>query len=101
MNPMDWRLQHIGNLACTWLKSPCIYGSDLAGEVAEIGSGEAASHFKDGDRILTLAVGIDLDYKSQAQSVFQKYTIVEAYTTFVLWLNIFYSPNAETVRFQC
>ncbi len=55
INPIDWILQSIGSIIYPWIKYPFILGSDLAGEVAEVGS--AVTRFQVGDRVLGHAVG--------------------------------------------
>ncbi|KAF7593746.1 hypothetical protein BBP40_010922 [Aspergillus hancockii] len=71
INPMDWLLQDMGNVAFSWLKYPFIFGAGLAGEVVEIGS--AVIKFNPGDRVLGLAVGSDPDYSlaTAASGLFQ------------------------------
>lgn len=57
INPVDWitPLPLIGNLLSPWITFPFVLGSDLAGEVVEIG--KAVTRFKVGDRVLGHAVG--------------------------------------------
>ncbi|KAL1884801.1 hypothetical protein Plec18167_002393 [Paecilomyces lecythidis] len=74
INPVDCALQDLGNLLFPWIKYPFILGSDLAGEVVEVGS--LVSKFKVGDRVLGLAVGADPDSNNAADSAFQHYTAV-------------------------
>ncbi|GAD99693.1 alcohol dehydrogenase, putative [Paecilomyces variotii No. 5] len=74
INPVDCALQDLGNDLFPWIKYPFILGSDLAGEVVEIGS--SVSKFKVGDRVLGLAVGADPDSNNAADNAFQKYTAV-------------------------
>ena len=57
INPLDWLTQSLGDLFLPWIKYPFIAGSDVAGEVVEVGSG--VSRFKVGDRVLGHAVGAD------------------------------------------
>ncbi len=74
INPVDWMLQLIGDLMFRWIKYPAILGSDLAGEVVEVGSG--VSRFKIGDRVLAHAVGQDPKRNSAAEGAFQAYVVV-------------------------
>lgn len=74
INPLDWILQVAGNVAYRWLKPPLILGTDVSGEVVEIGAG--VTRFKVGDRVLGMAVGTDKDSNSTARGAFQDYTVV-------------------------
>ncbi|PSR81485.1 putative zinc-binding alcohol dehydrogenase domain-containing protein cipB [Coniella lustricola] len=57
INPMDWYVQLMGANLFPWLKYPYTPGSDVAGEVVEVGPG--VTRFKKGDRIVSLAAGFD------------------------------------------
>jgi NADPH:quinone reductase-like Zn-dependent oxidoreductase len=74
INPVDWVIQVAGNLAFPWIRFPFVLGSDLAGDVVEIGSG--ITRFKVGDRVLAHAVGTDPKRNSAAEGSFQTYTVV-------------------------
>jgi NADPH:quinone reductase-like Zn-dependent oxidoreductase len=74
INPLDWIIQVAGNVAYRWLKYPTVLGSDVAGEVVEVG--KAVSRFRVGDRVLGHAVGSDKDSNSAAEGGFQQYTVV-------------------------
>ena len=77
INPIDWLLQIIGYFIFPWIKCPFILGSDLAGEIVEVGS--AATRFQVGDRVLGHAVGSDKTRNSSAEGAFQSYTVVLAH----------------------
>ena len=77
INPIDWIIQGLGNMVFRWIKYPFILGSDLAGEVVEVGSG--AARFNVGDRVLGHAVGTDKKRNSPAEGAFQAYTVVLAH----------------------
>ena len=62
INPIDWILQEIALLP--WLEYPAILGSDVAGEVAAVGS--AVERFKVGDRVVGQAVGTTVNEPAQA-----------------------------------
>ncbi|KAK8110771.1 uncharacterized protein PG998_007228 [Apiospora kogelbergensis] len=49
VNPVDWKIQDYGAFISEW---PTILGEDLAGEVMEVGRGEAESTYKTGDRVI-------------------------------------------------
>lgn len=74
INPLDWIIQVAGNLAYRWLNYPAVLGSDVAGEVVEVG--KAVTRFRAGDRVLGHAVGTDKDSNSAAEGGFQLYTVV-------------------------
>jgi NADPH:quinone reductase-like Zn-dependent oxidoreductase len=74
INPLDWIIQVAGTVAYRWLKYPTVLGSDVAGEVVEVG--KAVTRFRVGDRVLGHAVGSDKDSNSAAEGGFQLYTVV-------------------------
>ncbi|KAL9612630.1 MAG: hypothetical protein Q9167_002800 [Letrouitia subvulpina] len=76
INPVDWGKQGIGDLMFSWIKYPFVLGSDVAGEVVEVGTG--VTRFKSGDRVLGHAVGVDARSNKSAEGAFQLYTIVRA-----------------------
>ncbi len=77
INPLDWLTQSMGDLFFSWIKYPFIVGSDVAGEVIEVGPG--VSRFKVGDRVLGHAVGADKKRNSSAEGAFQEYTVLLAH----------------------
>jgi len=74
LNPFDGVVQTLGGLATPWLSYPSILGSDVAGEVVELGS--SSSKFKVGDRVLGLALGIDKLANRAAEGGFQHYVLL-------------------------
>ncbi len=74
INPIDWLTQSMGDIFFPWLKYPFILGSDVAGEVVEVGT--AVSRFRIGDRILGHAVGVDKKRNNPAEGAFQQYTVL-------------------------
>ena len=77
INPIDWLLQVIGYFIFPWIKPPFVLGSDLAGEVVEVGKG--VTRFQVGDRVLAHAVGSDKKRNRSAEGAFQTYTVVLAH----------------------
>ncbi len=74
INPLDWIIQVEGSLTYGWLNYPTVLGSDVAGEVVEVG--KAVTRFRVGDRVLAHAVGVDKDTNRAAEGAFQEYTVV-------------------------
>ena len=74
VNPIDWIIQLAGPTVYRWLSYPTVLGSDLAGEVVEVG--RSVTRFQVGDRVLGHAVGSDKDSDSAAEGAFQQYTVV-------------------------
>lgn len=74
INPYDWITQAVGGLITRWISYPFILGSDLAGEVVEVGPG--VTRFSVGDRVLGHAVGAEKARNNAAEGAFQEYTIV-------------------------
>jgi NADPH:quinone reductase-like Zn-dependent oxidoreductase len=74
INPLEWVIQVAGNVTYRWLTYPTVLGSDVAGEVVEVG--QAVTRFHVGDRVLGHAVGTDKDSNRAAEGGFQQYTVV-------------------------
>src|SRR5271169_1021658 len=78
INPIDWMLQDQGtSIMFTWLKYPFVLGTDVAGEVVEIGS--RVTRFNIGDRVVGHAVGKDQKRNRSAECAFQTYTVLLAH----------------------
>ena len=77
INPADWMKQDLGNLLFSWIKYPFVLGTDVAGEVVEIG--RAVTRFQLGDRVVGHAVGLDQKRNSSAEGAFQTYTVLLAH----------------------
>ncbi len=90
INPIDWGIQAMGDDLFTWIKYPCVLGSDVAGEVVEIGS--AISRFKVGDRVLGHAVG--LVNNNPSQRAFQTYTVLPAHMASLIPSTLSYESAA-------
>lgn len=76
VNPLDWIMQLAGNIVYRWVDYPFVPGTDLAGEVVEVG--ESVTRFKPGDRVLAQAVGAERDRNRPAEGAFQRYSVVLA-----------------------
>jgi NADPH:quinone reductase-like Zn-dependent oxidoreductase len=89
INPIDWILQTVGDIAYPWLRYPAIVGFDAAGEVVEVGSG--VTRFKVGDRVLGLTTGTDKARNTPAEAAFQRYTLLLAHMA---------APVPESMSFE-
>lgn len=89
INPLDWIIQVAGPVAYRWLTYPTVLGSDVAGEIVEVG--EAVTRFRVGDRVLGHAVGTDKDSNHAAEGAFQEYTVV---------LDRLASPIPDTLSYE-
>lgn len=74
INPIDWLIQSRGDIMFTYLKYPFILGSDIAGEVVEVG--KDVSRFHIGDRVLGLGRASSKDINDPAQGGFQHYCLI-------------------------
>jgi NADPH:quinone reductase-like Zn-dependent oxidoreductase len=90
INPVDWMIPSIGDLFFPWLKYPFVLGSDVAGEVVEVGC--AVSRFRVGDRVLGHAVATQKSRNNPAEGAFQLYTVL---------LEHMASPIPDTMAYQC
>jgi len=89
INPLDWILQVVGKLIYRWIKYPFVIGTDLAGEVVEVGT--AVTRFRVGDRVLGHAVGMEKGRNTPAEGAFQDYTVVLAHMA---------APIPDTMAFE-
>lgn len=74
INPVDWIIPQLGSLIFPWLKPPTVLGSDVAGEVVEVGAG--VTRFRAGDRVLGHALGMSKARNTPAEGAFQLYTVL-------------------------
>lgn len=75
VNPVDWKIQSATNPIFN-IKYPTVLGSDVAGEVIQVGAG--VKHLKKGDRAIAHALGLYAG--SPAYGGFQLYPKVKAVT---------------------
>jgi len=79
VNPMDRLQQTLGDLFTPWISYPFVVGSDVAGEVVEVGSG--VTRFQVGDRVVGYAAGSDKGRNRAAEGAFQDYVVLLAHMT--------------------
>jgi NADPH:quinone reductase-like Zn-dependent oxidoreductase len=77
VNPMDRLQQTMGDIFTPWTTYPFVVGSDVAGDVVEIGS--AVTHFAVGDRVVGYAAGSDKQRNRAAEGGFQDYAVLLAH----------------------
>ncbi|MCJ1475381.1 hypothetical protein MMC13_004043 [Lambiella insularis] len=78
VNPVDYVAKE-SDMIYGWLKYPFILGTDVAGEVVEVGKG--VTRFQVGDRVVGMAAGADEKINSSAQGAFQAYTVLLSHMT--------------------
>ncbi len=79
VNPMDRLQQTLGELLTPWTRYPFVVGSDVAGEVVEVGGG--VRRFQIGDRVVGYAAGSDKGRNRAAEGGFQDYVVLLAHMT--------------------
>jgi NADPH:quinone reductase-like Zn-dependent oxidoreductase len=89
VNPFDRAIQTIGDIITPWIGYPFVVGSDLAGEVVEVGGG--VTRFAVGDRVLGYAAGSDKRRNRAAEGAFQDYAVVLAHMA---------APLPDTMSFE-
>lgn len=77
INPLDRLMPIIGDIVFPWLRYPAVLGTDVAGEVVEIG--ENVTRFRVGDRVFGHAVGVEKAINSPAEGAFQTYTLLSSH----------------------
>lgn len=79
INPYDWIIQSAANLVVSWVKLPFVLGTDVAGEIVELGSG--VTRFKVGNRVVAHAVALDKTVNRACEGGFQDYTVLRPHMT--------------------
>ncbi|MGW6792688.1 zinc-binding alcohol dehydrogenase family protein [Streptomyces chartreusis] len=74
VNPVDAIPGLAYHLIFPWLKFPAVIGSDVAGEVVEVGPG--VTRLRPGDRVLGHAVGVERSRNRAAEGAFQQYVVL-------------------------
>jgi NADPH:quinone reductase-like Zn-dependent oxidoreductase len=74
LNPVDYLLQDLGSMIFRWLKFPAILGTDVAGEVVEVGKG--VTRFQIGDRVTGMGLGLKQNEQANEQGAFQEYVVL-------------------------
>ncbi|CZR56294.1 related to oxidoreductase [Phialocephala subalpina] len=77
INPVDWATQAMGHIIFPWIKLPTVIGSDVAGEVVELGTG--VQKFNIGDRIVGQCLAFL--HNNAAEGAFQEYVVLEESVT--------------------
>lgn len=74
VNPVDALPGFFYRLGLPWLAYPAVLGSDVAGEVVEVGPG--VTGLRPGQRVLGHAVGMDRSRNRAAEGAFQRYAVL-------------------------
>ncbi|KAF4337464.1 zinc-binding alcohol dehydrogenase domain protein [Fusarium beomiforme] len=74
INPVDAVKQSMGNMMFEWLTYPLILGYDVAGKVVKAGAD--VSQFKEGNRIVGLAAGMDKRGRRPDEGAFQELVVI-------------------------
>ena len=74
VNPVDGLSGFLYRVVLPWLTFPAIVGSDVAGEVVEVGPG--VTRLRPGDRVVGHALGVEKSQNSPAEGAFQHYVVL-------------------------
>ena len=77
VNPMDRLQQSMGDIFTPWTSYPFVTGSDVAGEVVEVGN--RVTRLRIGDRVVGFAAGSDKQRNRAAEGAFQDYAVLLAH----------------------
>ncbi|WP_366521200.1 alcohol dehydrogenase catalytic domain-containing protein [Lapillicoccus sp.] len=76
MNPVDAITGPLRRIVTPWGRYPTVIGSDVAGEIVEIG--QEVTRLRPGDRVLGYAAGQERARNTPAEGGFQRYVVVLA-----------------------
>jgi NADPH:quinone reductase-like Zn-dependent oxidoreductase len=76
----------------SWIKYLFLLGTDVVGEVVEVGAG--VTRFKVGDRVVSYAVRMGKEYNSSSKGAFQAYTVLLAHIASPIPHNLSYKSAA-------
>ena len=88
INPYDYICQEAANLAVSWVKLPFILGTDVAGEVVEVG--KSITRFKVGERVVAYALALDKRVNRACEGGFQTFTVARQHMTCPVPANMTY-----------
>ena len=74
VNPLDGLSGFLYRIVLPWLTFPAIVGSDVAGEVVEVGPG--VTRLRPGDRVVGHALGVEKSQNRPAEGAFQHYVVL-------------------------
>ncbi len=74
VNPIDGLPALAYRVVLPWLNYPAVIGSDVAGEVVEVGTG--ITRFAVGDRVVGHAASVEKSVNRPAEGAFQHYTVL-------------------------
>jgi NADPH:quinone reductase-like Zn-dependent oxidoreductase len=89
VNPVDGLPGFLYRLILPWLRFPAVIGSDVAGEVVQVGAGVTRLH--PGDRVLGHAFGVEKSQNRPAEGAFQHYVVLMSHMV---------SPIPDSLSFQ-
>ena len=74
VNPIDGLPGFARRVVLPWLRYPAVLGTDVAGDVVEVGS--AVTRFQIGDRVLGHAAGVERSHNRAAEGAFQTHVVL-------------------------